>query len=363
MRITHVETHRVRIPAPSPAFAWRAGLEGSPGDDEGAVLHLRTDHGVEGVALLKRPGSAPQLEHAVDRLFRDELVGQDPLDREHLWHRVWEIDRIHELSLPLLGIVDVALWDLAARSANLPVWRLLGGARRKIPAYASTTTFASIEEYLDVADQCLELGYTALKLHAWGDARRDARLCEALRSHVGDDVPLMYDGSAGFDLPDAIHIGRVMSANGYLWFEEPMREFSIHAYRQLQRVVDVPLLVAETSDGAHMNTADFIAAGTATFGVRTDTVLKGGITGSMRIAHLADAFRLRVEVHGSDAPNRHLCMAIPNTTYYESLVTNAAVERERHVDAEGFVHAPESVGIGLPADLEYPAELAQFVGA
>ena len=361
MKITHVETHRIRIAAADPPFLWRSGLDGSPPDHDGAVLHIRTDDGASGVALLSRPGSASQLQHAVDALFRRELVGKDPLDRELLWHRIWEIDRIHELPLPLLGIVDVALWDLAARSAALPLWQLLGGARRSIPAYASTTTFATVEEYLDVADQCLELGYSSIKLHAWGDARRDAKLCEALRAHVGDDIPLMYDGSAGFDLPDAIHVGRAMSANGYLWYEEPMREFSVHAYRRLAAAVDVPLLVAETSDGAHMNAADFIAAGTATFGVRADTVLKGGITGAMRIAHLADAFRIRVEIHGSDAPNRHLCMAIPNTTYYESLVTSTTVRRESHVDSSGLVHAPGGVGIGLPAGLDYPAELDEFV--
>ena len=62
-------------------------------------------------------------------------------------------------------------------------------------------TFSTVEEYLDVADQCLELGYTAIKLHAWGDARADAELCQRLRAHVGADVDLMYDGSAGFDLP------------------------------------------------------------------------------------------------------------------------------------------------------------------
>jgi L-alanine-DL-glutamate epimerase-like enolase superfamily enzyme len=361
MKITHVETHRVRIPAPQPAFSWRTGLQGSPPDGEGAVLHLRTDEGVEGVALLTRPGSAGQLEDAVDRLFRTELVGADPLERELLWHKAWELDRIQEFPLPLLGVVDVALWDLASRAAGLPLWQLLGGFRQAIPAYASTTTFATTEEFLDVADQCLELGYPAIKLHAWGDARRDAQLCEALREHVGDDVPLMYDGSAGFDLPDAIHVGRALSRNDYLWYEEPMREFSIHAYQRLASSVDVPLLVAETSDGAHMNVADFIVAGTATFGVRADTVLKGGITGSLRIAHLADAFRIRTEIHGSDAPNRHLCMAIPNTTYYESLVTSTTVSRERYVGADGMVAAPSGPGVGLPVGLDWPAELERFV--
>ena len=77
----------------------------------------------------------------------------------------------------------------------MPTWQLLGGFRKEIPAYASTVTYASVEEYLDVADQCAELGYPALKLHAFGDAREDARLCEAVREHVGSDVPLMYDGA------------------------------------------------------------------------------------------------------------------------------------------------------------------------
>jgi L-alanine-DL-glutamate epimerase-like enolase superfamily enzyme len=140
-----------------------------------------------------------------------------------------------------------------------------------------------------------------------------------------------------------------------------MREFSIHSYQRLAAAVDVPLLVAETSDGAHLNAADFISAGTATFGVRADTVLKGGITGSLRIAHLADSFGIRAEIHGSDAPNRHLCMAVPNTTYYESLVTSTTVTRERYVGDDGMVRAPVGPGIGLPAGLDWPARLERFV--
>jgi L-alanine-DL-glutamate epimerase-like enolase superfamily enzyme len=361
MKITHVETHRVKVPAANPPFKWRNGLGGSAPAGDGAVLRIGTDEGAEGVALFARPGAAVILEDLVDRVFRRELIGQDPFQREWIWHRIWELDRIEELPLPALGLIDTALWDLAARTSNQPVWQMLGGFRTEIPAYASTSTFATVEEFLDVADQCLELGYSAIKLHAWGDARRDAELSRALRAHVGDSIPLMYDGSAGFDLPDAIYLGRALADEGYLWYEEPMREFSITAYARLAKAVDVPLLVAETSDGAHMNSADFIAAGAATFGVRASTTLRGGITGAMRTAHLADAYRLRTEVHGSDIPNHHLCMAISNTTYYESLVTSSTVTRERYVDAVGLVHAPRGPGIGLPATLEYPQELQAFI--
>ena len=196
-----------------------------------------------------------------------------------------------------------------------------------------------------MADQCLAAGYPAIKLHAWGDARRDAELGQKLRAHVGDDVPLMYDGSAGFDLPDAVYLGRALGEAGFLWYEEPMREFSVTAYRWLADRVDIPLLVAETSDGAHMNTADFIASGCAAF-VRTSAMFKAGVTGAMRIAHLADSFRIRAEVHGGGAVHRHLCMAIPNTTYYEALVMGNPILPNPEVGSDGLVRAPSAPGFG-----------------
>lgn len=347
MRIVDVVVDRITIPAPTP-YRWRAGLPGSDPAGMGALVRIVTDEGIQGIAYSNRGVITKDL---IERRLRAELLGQDPLQKEWLWKRVWEIDRIEELPLYILGLIDVALWDITGKRANLPVYQLLGGYRTEIPAYASTVTFGSIEEYLDVADQCLALGYGAIKLHAWGDARKDAALGLALRKHVGDALPLMYDGSAGFDLPDAIYLGHALAEAGYLWYEEPMREFSITAYQRLAQAVRIPLLVAETSDGAHMNTADFIASGCATF-VRTSAALKGGITGAMRIAHLADSYLLRAEVHGGGMTHRHLCMAIPNTTYYESLVATNPVVREACVDAQGLVHAPTGPGIGYETQWE-----------
>ncbi|HEX3781974.1 MAG TPA: enolase C-terminal domain-like protein [Pseudonocardiaceae bacterium] len=361
MRITHVESFRVPLPGAKPPFRWRRGLLGSTPDGQAAVLRIGTDVGATGVALATRPGMAAAVEDIVNRVLRVELLGKDPLQRELLWHRIWELDRTEEFPLPALGIVDIALWDLAGRVADQPTWQVLGGFRTKIPAYASTVTFRDIPEYLDVATRCLDLGYQAIKLHAWGDARADAKLGAALREHVGDDLALMYDGSAGFDLPDAIYLGHALHDAGFLWYEEPMREFSVTAYAQLARSVAIPLLVAETSDGAHMNSADFIAAGAATFGVRASASTRGGITGAMRTAHLADSFRLRAEVLGDEIPSQHLSMAIANTTFYESLITSSEVARRPEVNDAGFVHAPSGPGMGLPAGLDYPAALQPYV--
>ena len=341
MKITAVEVKVTEEPVTQP-FRWRDGLPGSDPVTISARLTIKTDEGVEGVAYGPR---GRIIEDLVDRRLRDVLVGRDPLLKEDLWERVWEIDRIEELPIYALGLADIALWDLTAKAAELPLYKLIGGYRDRIPAYASTVTFATTEEFLDVADQCLAAGFRAIKLHAWGDARRDAVLCQALRAHVGPEVALMYDGSAGFDLLDAIYLGRALGEVDYLWYEEPMREFSIDAYRRLREKVDVPLLCGETSDGAHYNIADFIAFGAADL-VRTSTHFKGGITGGLRIAHLADAFNLRAEVHGGGPPNLHLACAIPNTTYYECLIRANPITVEPDIAPDGTIGPPDRPGIG-----------------
>lgn len=345
MKITAVETEVYKEQVPY-VFRWRKDIPGSGTTRESVKLTIRTDEGVTGVAHGEWGAIMVDL---FNRRLRDVFIGADPLLKEDLWEKVWEVDRIEELPIYALGLADIALWDLTAKIAGLPLYKVIGGYRDKIAAYASTVTFESIEEYLDVADQCLDYGFTAIKLHAWGDARKDAELGQALRQHVGPDVPLMYDGSTGFDYVDSLYLDKALEEADYLWYEEPMREFSIDAYRRLAEKLTIPLLVAETSDGAHYNAADFIAVGAAGM-VRTSTHFKGCITGGLRIAHLAEAFNLRAEVHGGDLPNLHLACAIPNTTYYESLVTCDPIDVEVGIGRDGMIASPQTPGIGWPED-------------
>jgi L-alanine-DL-glutamate epimerase-like enolase superfamily enzyme len=341
MKITNVEVTVEEAPVKH-VFRWREGLPGSGTSQVNARLVIHTDEGVCGEA---RASHGRIIEDLVDRRLRDLLVGADPLMKEELWERVWEVDRIEELPIYALGLADIALWDITAKVAGLPLYKVVGGYRDRIPAYASTVTFATTEEFLDVADQCLAYGFRAIKLHAWGDYRKDAKLCQDLRRHVGDEIDLMYDGSAGFDLVEALYVGRALQEAGYLWYEEPMREFSIEAYKRLGQALTIPLLSGETSDGCHYNIADFSAAGGATM-VRTSTHYKGGITGGLRVAHLAEAFNMRAEVHGGGLPNLHLACAIPNTTYYETLIPCTPIEVEAGIGHDGCISPPTPPGIG-----------------
>lgn len=331
-------------------FKWREGLAGPDvyGNTSSALIRIMTDEGIDGFASF---ANADYAAFIAKKYFKDLLIGADPLQKELLYHKIWEIDRVEYLALPFLGIVDIALWDIASKKAQIPLYQMLGGYRDKVMAYASTATYETLDEFMEIADQCLERGYKGIKLHAWGDARKDAELCQALRTRVGKDIHLMYDGSAGFDYYDALYLGKALEEADYYWYEEPMREYSIYAYRKLSDNVRVPLLMGEVSPGSFYNSADFVHFGKADM-IRLGASLKGGITGAIKIAHMAESFNLRAEVHGPGELNMHLIAAFRNTSFYESFVHSNPICQNHEVDAEGYVHVPKTPGLYNNYDME-----------
>lgn len=308
---------------PMPPFDWRAGLPSTASDSPDgipprkAVIRMETDAGIEGATEL---GKGDGVADTVRRRFGG-FVGQNPLMTELIWHQLWEMDRIEELPVHTTGLLDLLCWDVKSKASNLPVHQLVGGHKTRVPAYASTVTWPTLAEYERHIRLCMELGFTAFKLHAWGDVSADIELSQKLRQWTGPDADLMYDGSAGFDYVDALKLGQALQAEGFLWYEEPMREHYIGHYTRLRDKLSIPILAAETSDGAHWNMATWIEAGALDM-VRISGAFKGGITGSIKIAHMAESFGMRAQVHGMGHANAQLCAAVPNNDYYEQLVIN-----------------------------------------
>jgi L-alanine-DL-glutamate epimerase-like enolase superfamily enzyme len=243
----------------------------------------------------------------------------DPLMTERLWHEMWEVDRIEEFAVHTTSLLDLMCWDVKSRVAGMPVHQMIGGFKTEVPAYASTVTWPDLDAYERHIRLCMDLGFRAFKLHAWGDVAEDIALARALRRWTGPDADLMYDGSAGFDYVDALRLGRALEHEGFLWYEEPMREHHIGHYRRLREKLSIPILAAECTDGAHWNMASWIEEGALDM-VRVSAAFKGGITGALRIAHLGCAFGMRAQVHGMGPANAQICAAIANNDYYEQLV-------------------------------------------
>jgi L-alanine-DL-glutamate epimerase-like enolase superfamily enzyme len=355
MQITDIKCYVLESTAEAPRFRWRAGLPiGSgvrPGDPVySAIVKVETDEGIVGMA---GSGWGYATADLVRRRLKD-LIGRDPLMTEQLWHRIWEIDRIEELQVHMLGLLDMACWDIKSRKANLPLYKLLGGYEARVPAYASTVTWDTMEEYERYIKESRDVGFKAFKLHAWGDAKADAQLCRNLRKWVGDDADLMFDGSAGWDYATSLWFGRVLEELDFLWYEEPMREFDIPSYAELARSLDIPILAAETPDGVHWNAATWIQYRALDM-IRTSAGFKGGITGAMKVAHLAESFGMRTQVHGMGHANLHICAAIPNNDYYEQLVIDSE-QIQGLTDlgvlsvVDGYVTAPDEPGIAPHPD-------------
>ncbi len=308
---------------PMPPFSWRAGLPSTASDSppgmapRKAVIRMHTDTQWFGATEL---GKGDGIADSVRRRF-GRFVGEDPQMTERLWHLMWETDRIEEFAVHTTGAIDLLCWDVKSLAANMPIHQMIGGNATRIPAYASTVTWDTLKDYERHIKLCMDVGFRAFKLHAWGDVKADRELARHLRQWTGPDADLMYDGSAGFDYVDALALGKALEGEGFLWYEEPMREHNIGHYARLREKLDIPILAAETSDGAHWNAATWIEAGALDM-VRISAAFKGGITGSMKIAHLAESFGMRAQVHGMGRENAQLCAAFVNNDYYEQLVIN-----------------------------------------
>ncbi len=341
---------------PGPRFIWRDGLSGPHGDippgtrPRNAVLRMETDAGVSGVIEMTRGDAILDI---VRRRYHS-FIGEDPLMTERLWHLMWEIDRIEELPMRTLGMLDILAWEVKSKLAGLPLFQLLGGHATRVPAYASTVTWPTLADYERHIKLCRDVGFTAFKLHAWGDVKRDIELSRALRRWVGPDADLMFDGSAGWDYVDALKVGLALQDEGFLWYEEPMREFHLGSYAKLCDKLTLPILAAETSDGVHWNMASWIEAGALDM-TRTSSFYKGGLTGAIKIAHLSESFGMRSQVHGMSLENAQLCAAIPNNDYYEQLVMTedqiAALPTLGPLAIrDGFLNVSTAPGLGYDFD-------------
>lgn len=315
-------------------------------------------------------------DYATFPMFARSLIGRNALDREGIYN---------DLKLALrqqarmgMSLVDIALWDLAGKFYESPIYELLGGDRTSLPCYASTYVgdnqpggLNSPEAYADFAQQCLEMGYPGYKIHPWVNApiKRHVATIHAVGKQVGRKMDLMMDPfCAPKTFGDALKIGWACDEERFLWWEDPFRDggVSAFAHRKLRQLVKTPLLQLEHVRGLEAH-VDFIVADGTDF-VRCDPDTDGGITGVMKIAHAAEGFGLDVELHAPAGPERrHLMAAISNSNYYEMalvhpkapLVPRPPVYKNGYedslaaIDKNGCVSVPQSPGLGVEYDWDF----------
>lgn len=298
------------------------------------------------------------------------IVGRDAREREGIFNDLKKV--LRHFGGVGASHLDCALWDWAGKRTGQSVAESLGGYRRRLPAYASAIHaddnggLDCPQAFVDFVEECHELGFRAFKIHGWtdGDADREIENVLHLGRHFGARMRFMLDlGGEILTFADALRIGRACDEAGFLWLEDPLRDngTSQHAQRKLRQMIRTPILALEHVRGLEPK-ADWIA-GEATDLVRADPEYDLGITGTMKTAHLAEAFGLDCEIHASGPAHRACMSSIRNSNYYELALVGPGIptilpqiyacgysDRLDAVGSDGCFPVPDRPGLGVTLD-------------
>ncbi len=323
------------------------------------LVEIGTDAGITGNSFLGTTWRGAHYDSPfLIEVIKPLILGRDPTQIGGIWNDL--IGARREVSIRAIGAVDVALWDIVGKRAGLPVHQLLGSVRSEVPAYASTGGLGGPQDYAAEALRYADAGWRAYKIHPPRDPDADIEIVRAVGAAVGDRMALMLDPVSGYSYEEALRVGLVLDELGFEWFEDPIADADIHGYRRLGQKIKTPLMATEYAPGGFHGMQAWITE-RATDMLRGDVTVKGGITPLLKIAHLAEGFGMRCEIHhGGNAlaniANLHVTMAIANCRYYEVIVNEPAygfgLGSLPEVDGDGMVAAPDGPGIGAELDLD-----------
>ena len=321
---------------------------------------VRADNGLTGIG---RGGSAELIE----REFAPMLVGEDPRRPARLWQRMydlaWRFRGPGRAAMGTIGALDVAIWDLYGRACGEPVWRLLGGYRDRVTAYADGIGYEhqNAEEVAALVRKHADLGFKAVKFHLSNDDRELALDKVRLsRQALGDDTRLMIDIHRMWEGRTAAAMARRFEPYDLYWIEEPVRGDDEAAHMRMVREATGSLVAGGESEGTLYGIRHLIVDGGLQV-VQSDIIGGGGFTGLMRMAALAEAHHVYVAPHGASFPeiNCHLIAAAPN-----GLMVSACPHTEPYQIwselydppfqiVDGIIHMGDEPGLGLTLNADF----------
>lgn len=282
-----------------------------------SLIRITTDRGLEGLGAAY---SHPDLVRIIiEKHIKPHLVGTDPLEVERHWEKMYQLTRWYGrkgVAITALGGVDIALWDLRGKVSGQPVYKLLGGERNAVQAYASGLFWHDDVSLLEKeAANHRSRGFRRVKMRLGRSEAYDMAALEAVSRGVGNDGEVIVDGSHRYDLKTSIRLGKFFALKKVFWFEEPFPPEDIDSYAALRPQLSVPLAAGENDFGVQ-GFRELLRAKALDI-VQPDACRAGGITECMRIGHMADEAGVRVAPHTwSDAvaltANAHIIAALPN---------------------------------------------------
>ena len=369
-KITNITATAHSIPFEGGAI--RFGL-GTNLKRDAVIVRVVDDEGHVGIGEAHNAQNPTAMVEIIERGLGTLLIGWDPLDSEGIWERL----RCQQLVTHGLGAgsiiglsgIDIALWDLKGKILEQPIYRLLGGAKKKIRAYAGGLSlgFQPVHELEQEVARLIEQGYTAIKMRVGDLVQRDAERIGHIRRTFGEGLDIAVDAATRYDMRDIPEVIRYCEDNRVFWLEEPFTPDNTQAYAELRCRTSIPIAAGENHYGRYAFRDLFEARAISI--CQADITKSGGFTEVKKIADMAAAFHLLMAPHTSHsvisaAGNAHLLCAIPNGILYEADVAKVnpfrtELSKSPYGVVDGMIEPPAGPGLGIELDesvLErYPA--------
>ena len=367
MRITKLEAVPISFPVPENKSV-RLGIGKSVKRDS-VLVRIETDDGVVGWGEAHHGRAPGAIARLIDSTMRELILNHDALDINGVWSKIYKMQisshGMGAASVLALSGIDLALWDIRSQVMQQPLYRLLGGAPRKIKAYAGGIALGW-QEPSSLANEALQhiaSGYKALKLRVGDTAERDIARVQAVRKAVGSDIDILVDANTNYTLQDVRKVMLPFDEAGVNWLEEPFPPQDRKAYRSARSLGRVPFAAGE-NHYTRYEFATLLDDGDVQF-IQPDLSKTGGLTESLRIAAMASAYKLTINPHTSaTAINMgntiHFLSSIDNPGYFEGDVTSLNPFRDEmmdkaayKLDKDGCVSPYDGIGIGMKINLDF----------
>jgi L-alanine-DL-glutamate epimerase-like enolase superfamily enzyme len=350
MQIEHIETAYYRLPLVPMGDAGHGAI-----DSEELITLTLDAEGLVGHGYsytIGRGGRAIQalIEHDLTPL----LLGQDARDIQALWKLMWQrllyVGR-GGLASFAIAAVDIALWDLYGLREQKPLYALLGGQARAIPAYGSGVDLPKpLDQLLTQVEGFMTRGLPGIKVKIGRrDPREDEQRVAAVRKLIGDHVDLMLDANMAWSADEAFQRGQRLEQFGLYWYEEPTIPEDVAGHARLARDLKVPIAVGESLHSPYefQRYIDEKAVEV----LQIDPVTNGGISVSLQALHMADRAGLKTSSHYTDELSAHLLCASTNTAYLEkhAFALDPYLQEAQQI-VDGHVRPTETPGTGLRFD-------------
>ena len=332
----------------------------------GTVLtRVRTDDGVEGVGWAGAQSGPDRAVLEAARALGGNAIGLDVFEVEKLWERMYQPKLFGRrgLATRAMASIDIAMWDAAGKSVGVPLYKLLGGYRRRVPAYLAGGYYLEgkgLEELAQEMRDKVAAGARYVKMKIGGaPIGEDVERVRVVREAIGPEIELMVDANNAYSPLEAIKIARRMEDLEPYWFEEPVHAEDYAGLANVRANTVIPIATGE-NEYTRYGFRDLVACGGADI-LQPDANVLGGVTEYRHIASLASAHGLPIAPHGSALLHVHLVSAFSNGLIVEHVVTEGQGRRGMFMNAltldeDGMVSAPDTPGVGVDLDEDFVNE-------